>query len=305
MRRISSRLVQVAVVVAILAAVAASPAAATKVKVIKNKTFRDFRITAGTHHRVYDHCTFTGGGSSTAVLELTSACDHLTFRDCVIESGPWNGISINDRYGNIHDIEFLRCRIRTQGRMGLECTSRPVSSTSGYHGIKIERCAFAPQGSEAISFDGGTGCVNNAIDRTVVNGAGANPSQQWGAGVEVNGVSRFTFTGNKVYQCRTSLLNLQMHSTGDCGWVFTRNTLDASRHVQKVPMQSTAQVVIADSVYGGVFRCNKVTSAAPGGGVAWWGACFGMDWRGTVWQDARGGSYDDPYQEDGSAGNRL
>ena len=303
LRRISSRLVQAAVVIAVLTAVAASPAAATKV--IKNKTFHNARIPSGAHDRIYDHCTFTGGGATRAVLELTNACHDITFRDCVIESGPWNGISINDSRGDIHDIKFLRCRIRTQGRMGFECTSRPVSSTTGYHGIRIIDCVFSPQGSQAISFDGGPGCVDNVIDRTVVKGAGVNPSQQYGAGVEVNGPRRFRFTCNTVYQCRGALLNLQMHTSADCGWVFTGNRLDASVHVQKVPMESKAQVVCADSVRGGVFRNNKVISAAPGGGVAWWGECHGMDWRSTVWRDSRGGSYDNPYQEDGSSGNLL
>jgi hypothetical protein len=303
LRRISSRLVQLAVVIAILTAVAASPAAATKV--IKGKTFHNARIASGTHDRVYDHCTFTGGGARRAVLELTNACYDITFRDCVIDSGPWNGISINDRGGNIRDITFLRCRVRTQGRMGLECTSRPVSPRTGYRGIKIIRCVFSPQGSEAISFDGGTGCVNNVIDHTVVKGAGVNRNQQYGAGVEVNGIRDFRFTNNTVYQCRGALLNLQMHTSAACGWVFNGNRLDASVHKQKVPMESKAQVVCADSVHGGDFRKNVVISQAPGGGVAWFGECHDMDWRGTVWKDSRGGSYDNAYLEDGSSGIRF
>lgn len=303
MRRISRRLVELTVVIAILTAVAASPAAATQV--ISHKTIRNVRIPSGTHDRIYDHVKFTGGSANRAVLELTRACRNITFRDCVIASGPWNGISINDNGGNIHDITFLRCRILPQKRMGFECTSRPVSSTRGYHGIKILRCIFSPQGSEAISFDGGTGCVDNRVDRTIVKGAGTNLSQPYGAGVEVNGVRRFRFTNNTVYQCRSALLNLQMHVSTDCGWVFTGNRLDASVHIQKVPMQSTAQVVCAESVNGGVFRGNKVIAAAPGGGVAWWGESHGMDWRTTTWNDARRGSYDNPYQEEGSSGNLL
>jgi len=31
----------------------------------------------------------------------------------------------------------------------------------------------------------------------------------------------------------------------------------------------------------------------------------GMDWRTTTWNDARRGSYDNPYQEEGSSGNLL
>lgn len=301
LRRISSRLVEMAVLITILTAVAASPAAATKV--IANKTIRNAVIPAGAHDRVYDHVRFTGGGATRAVLEIARACHDITFRDCVIESGPWNGISINDNNGNIHDITFLRCRILPQKRMGFECTSRPASSSTGYHGIRILRCVFSPQGSQAISFDGGTACVDNRVDHTIIKGAGTNPEFPWGAGFECNGPSRFRFTNNTVYQCRSALLNLQMHSSVDCGWVFTGNRLDASVRVQKVPMEANAQVVCMHNVYGGTFRGNRVIAAAPGGSVAWWGGCHGMDWRTTSWKDARRGSYDDPYEQYGSSGN--
>lgn len=306
MRRISSRLVQVAIVVAILTAVAASPAAATKT--IKGKTIKNLRITNGTHDIIYDKCTFKGGGAKRAVIEIRDSALNITFRDCVIESGGgWNGVSINDRSGNVHDITFKRCRIKKQGRMGLECTSRPVSDKTGYRNIRIIKCIFAPQGSQAISFDGGTGCVDNVIDRTVVRGAGVNLKQQFGAGVEVNGPRRFRFTNNKVYQCRGSLLNLQMHTTEDCGWVFNNNVLNASKRVQKVKMDPLAQVVSAEGVHGGNFRNNTVIAAKPGAGVAWWGECVGMDWSGTVWKDtgARGLRYLVPLEEDGSSGNKF
>lgn len=303
MRRITSRLLQMALVVAVATAVAASPAAATKV--ISNKTVSNLRLAAGTHDRVYDHCTFTGGTSTTAVIHLSSACHDITFRDCVVAGGPSNGISINDSSGNIHDITFLRCHIRAQKRMGFECTSRPVSSSRGYHGIRILRCVFAPQGSEAISFDGGTGCVDNVVNRTVVKGAGTNSQYSWGQGVECNGPRRFRFTNNKVYQCRGSLLNLQMHSTADCGWVVTGNRIDASVHVQSVRQGSDAVGVCAINVNGGVFRDNYVRSDAPGGRVAWFGNCDNMDWRGTTWHDDRGGSYKTPQLANGSTGIRF
>ena len=301
MRRISSRLATLAVLIAILTAVAASPAAATKI--ISHKTVHNAVIPAGAHDRIYDHVRFTGGGASRAVLQIDRAAHDITFRDCVVESGPWNGISINDRNGNIYDITFLRCRVLPQKRMGFECTSRPGSSTRGYHGIRILSCVFSPQGSEAISFDGGTGCVDNRVDHTTIQGAGTNPNFPWGAGFECHGPRRLRFTNNTVYQCRGTLLNLQMHSSADCGWVFSGNRLDASVHVQNVPMKATSQVVCAKDVYGGSFLGNRVISAAPGGGVAWLGGCHGMDWRKTTWKDARGGSWDEPYEELGSSGN--
>ena len=136
-------------------------------------------------------------------------------------------------------------------------------------------------------------------------GSRHEPEKPYGAGVECNGIGRFTFTNNKVYQCRGPLLNLQRHTTADSGWVFNGNRLDASVHVQKVRMRSNAQVVCADSVVGGNFRGNTIIASAPGGGVAWWGECHNMDWRNSVWRDSRRGSWDNPYQEDGSSGNLL
>jgi hypothetical protein len=292
-----------AILTAFLATVAASPAAATKI--IKNKTITNLTLPAGVHDRIYDNCTFKSTRSDRAVIQIDKAARNITFRDCEIKSGKWNGITINDRNGNIHDIKFLRCKIRAQKRMGFECTSRPISTTKGYKNIKIVKCTFAPQGSEAISFDGGPGCVNNVVDRTVIKGAGTNLAFPWGQGFECNGPRKMRFTNNKVYQCRGSLLNLQMHTTADSGWVFKNNTLDASKRYQSVPMGAKSQVVIASNVYGGDFRDNRVRAAKPGGGVAWFGNCHGMDWRGTSWKDSRGGSYIRPMQERGCSSNRF
>ncbi|NLE21458.1 MAG: hypothetical protein GX624_01560 [Actinobacteria bacterium] len=307
MRRICSRLARTAVLTAVLAAVlttvAVSPAAATTV--IRNKTITDLTLPAGAHDRIYDNCTFKSTRRDRAVIQIDKAAHHITFRDCVIKPGAWNGITINDWKGTIHHIKFLRCRIKSQKRMGFECTGRPTNSPSGYRSIKIVRCTFEPQGSEAISFDGGPNCVDNVVDRTVIKGAGTNSAFPWGQGFECNGPRRMRFTNNKVYQCRGSLLNLQMHTTADCGWVFRNNTLDASVTKQRVPMGSTSQVVIATSVHGGDFRNNRVRAAKPGGGVAWFGDCHRMDWGGTSWKDSRGGSYARPMQQRGCSGNRF
>lgn len=307
MRRTSSRLartvVLTAILTAVLTAVAASPAAATTI--IKNKTITNLKLKAGAHDRIYDNCTFKSTRSDRAVIQIDKAARHITFRDCVIKSGKWNGISINDWKGNIRNIKFLRCTIKSQKRMGFECTGRPTNSSRGYRNIKIIECVFEPQGSEAISFDGGPNCVDNVVDRTVIKGAGTNSAFPWGQGFECNGPRRMRFTNNKVYQCRGSLLNLQMHTTADCGWVFRNNTLDASKSYQQVPMGARSQVVIASNVRGGDFRDNRIRAAKPGGGVAWFGNCQGMDWRGTSWKDSRGGSYTRPMQERGSSGNRF
>lgn len=304
MYRIASRALLTAAVVAVLTMfAAAAPGSAAATRVIRHKTFVNFHLPEGAHDRVYEDCTFVGGGPRTAVLRIDRAAHHITFRDCVVKSGPWNGISVNDRLGNIHDITFLRCTIRPQKRMGFECTSRPVDATRGYHGIKVVRCRFDPQGSEAISFDGGTGCVDNRVSRTLIRGAGTNPDMQWGQGFELHGITRFRFVNNTMYQTRGSLLNLQSHTTADCQWTFTGNRLDASVHRQKVRMSSTAQVVCGTGIYGGEFHDNTIIADRPGGGVAWFGDCHDMDWRGNRWRDSRRGTWDDPFLEMGSSGN--
>lgn len=300
MRWISSTVLAL-VAVAALAAVVAAPAAATTV--IRDKTFKDFQLPEGAHDRVYENCTFVGGASRTSVLRIDRAAHDISFRYCVVKSGPWNGISVNDRLGNIHDITFYRCRVRSQGRMGLEVTSRPVDATRGYHGIRVLRCTFEPQGSEAISFDGGTGCVDNRVSGTLIKGAGINPAMPWGQGFELNGVSDFLFANNTVYQTRGALLNLQRHTTADCQWTFTGNRLDASEHRQTVAMSSTAQVVCGKGIYGGEFHDNTITASEPGGGVAWFGDCHDMDWRTNRWRDSRRGIWDEPFLELGSSGN--
>jgi len=289
------------VLLLVLTAAAASPAAATTV--IRGKTFTNFHLPAGAHDRIYEKCTFKSTRSNRAVIQIDKAAHDITFRDCVIKSGKWNGISINDHLGNIHDITFYRCRILPQKRMGFECTSRPVHATRGYHGIRVMRCTFDPQGSEAISFDGGPGCVDNRVSGTLIKGAGTNPDMPWGQGFELHGITRFRFVNNTVYQTRGSLLNLQMHTTADCRWTFTGNRLDASVHKQRVRMDADAQVVCGKGVHGGVFRDNTIIADRPGGGVAWFGDCHDMDWRGNRWRDSRRGMWDDPFLEMGSSGN--
>lgn len=280
--------------------------AAEAATVIKNKTFTSFRLPAGAKDRVYEKCTFKGGSKSKAVLTIDRAANNIVFRDCVIEKGGgWNGVSINDRNGNIRNIKFNRCTFKRQGRMGIEITSRPTSATKGYRNINIVNSTFEPQGSEAVSYDGGAGARTCTFRNNTVKGAGVNLAEQWGAGFEVNGPSDFVVEGNRFYQCRDSIWNLQRHTKKANGWKFRNNILDASRHVQGVPMRWDRQVVIGNGVHGGRFANNKVTGDKPGGGVAWFGDCHNMNWSGTVWRDARGGGYKKPMAQEGSSNNRF
>lgn len=260
--------------------------------------------TVGLHDVCFERVTFTGGGPMTAVISLTSAAYNLIFKDCVIATGGgWNGVTINDSNGDIHDITFDGCTFMPQGRMGFECTSRPTDAANGYERIHVINSIFEPQGSEAVSFDGGPNARDCIFSGNLIKGAGTNPAEEWGAGFELNGPSNFTVTNNTFWQTRHSIWNLQRHVTDDCGWVFNGNMLDASNQFQSVPMESDAQAVLTLSVHGGDFQNNIVISAPPGGGAAWMSDSHDMDWRGTTWTDFRGGSYEVPTQADGSSGN--
>jgi hypothetical protein len=295
MRRTSARLAGLVALIVIVGWVAASPAAATTT--IANRTIKNLRISAGRHDIVYDHVTFTGGSATSAVVTISQSAYNITFRYCTIATGGgWNGVSINDNLGKIHNITFDHVAFKAQKRMGIEITSRPVSTTQGYHHINITSSIFEPQGSEAVSYDGGAGAKDCTFAYNTVKGAGTNLTQQWGAALEINGPSNFIVKSNRFYQARGALWNLQRHVSTPSGWVFSGNILDASHHVQKVAMKSNAQVVSTINVYGGVFARNMITADAPGGGVAWLGDSHDMDWRTSTWVDPRGSGYRRPMQ---------
>lgn len=299
MRRTSTRLAGLVALIVIVGGIATAPAAATTT--IAHRTIKNLRIPAGRHDVIYDHVTFTGGSSTTAVVTISKSAYNITFRYCTIATGGgWNGVSINDNLGKVHNITFDHVTFKAQKRMGIEITSRPVSTTQGYHHINITNSIFEPQGSEAVSYDGGAGAKNCTFANNTVKGAGTNLAQQWGAAFEVNGPSKFIVKNNRFYQSRGAIWNLQRHVTAASGWVFSGNVLDASHHVQKVPMKASSQVVSTINVYGGVFAHNAITADAPGGGVAWLGDSYNMDWRTSTWVDPRGGSYRNPKQSGGT-----
>ena len=239
------------------------------------------------------------------MLSFTGTSYNLIFDTCTVASGGgWNGITINDANGAVHDITFTNCLVKSQGRMGFECTSRPTTATTQYQRINIIGSTFEPQGNEAVSYDGGAAAGNSTFSGNVIQGAGNNAAQEWGAGLEINGPSNMTVTSNRIYQCRGAMLNLQMHATSACGWVVSDNVLDASQRLQTTAMTSDAQVVVAFNVYGGQFSRNTIISSAPGGNVAYLSNCHTMDWRTSTWKDAGARAYYEiPTQRDGSADN--
>ena len=278
--------------------------ASTGYTLVQNKTIHNLD-TNGLSYRYYYNCTFTGGSASEAVLSFKGTSSHLLFDSCTIaKGGGWNGITINDSYRRIHDITFKRCLIKTQGRMGFECTSRPTSAATQYQRIDIIDSTFEPQGNQAVSYDGGRQAGKCTFSGNVVKGAGVNPKQPYGAGFEINGPSDMTVTDNRIYQCRDSILNLKRHTSSASGWVFANNVFDASTHIQQTQMDRFSQVVLAFNVRGGRFAGNTIVSDAAGGSVAYMSGCRNMDWRTSTWRDAKNRKgYATPTRVNGCSGN--
>jgi hypothetical protein len=264
---------------------------------VQNQTISNL-ATNGLTNRYYYNCTFTGGSSSSAVLSFTGTTSNVIFDSCTIaKGGGWNGVTINDASGRIHDITFKDCLFKAQTRMGFECTSRPTTATTQYQRINITGSTFEPQGNEAVSYDGGAAAGNCTFSGNTIQGAGNIASQEWGNGFEINGPSNFTVTNNTIWQCRNFAFNFQRHTTAASGWVVSGNVLDASHHAQSTPQSSSSQQVLALNVYGGTFAGNTVISAAPGGSVGYFSGSQNMNWKTTTWRDASGRSgYGTPTQ---------
>ncbi len=243
---------------------------------LQGKTFTTYEVPAGSFNVVFDHCTFRGGTASAAVLTLDRPCHGLTFRDCVIAAGGgWNGITINVTNGDIFDVSFVGCRIAGQGRMGFECTQRPVSDVVGYHAIDLIGCTFAPQGSEAVSYDGGGGCRDCTISRCLIEGAGDSRAP-YGAGLEINGPVGFTVADTTIWACRDSGFNLNC-AAADCGWVFRNDVVDFSHRAQHVPVNAdAARLILAGGMNGSVWQnCRLVLGDAWNAG--YWRSCSSND----------------------------
>jgi hypothetical protein len=271
------------------------------------QTIRHLVISGDSHDRVYDNVAFSGGGngdpSSSGVIEINSGAYNITFVNCTIEAnadGVGDGVKIMDAGGTIHDITFQNCHFLSQPRMGFECINRPGDKEAGYQHIDLIGCIFEPQGSEAISYDDDSpGAAGDCLLRAnIIKGAGTNLAFPWGQALEINGPSNMTVSGNTFYAGRGDIWNLRRQTTSDCGWVFSDNKVDASMSVQAVPQDPEASCIAISGVYGGIFSGNVITSAAPGGGVAWMNDCHGLDWRTTTWRDVRGAIYFTPLQID-------
>jgi hypothetical protein len=274
---------------------------------VTTSTINNVVVQSGTaaNWKIYDGVKFTGGSSSRAVVQIDSSTSYVLFRNCIVATNAsgWNGVSINDSGGNIHDITFDNCQILYQSRFGFECTSR--SSTGVYQRIKLLNSIVEPQGGGGVSFDSTSDAESfSVVDNTTIEGTGNLPDS-WTAAFETNGTRAMTFTHNRIWQSFGTMWNIQRHNATDCEWVFSDNILDASHHDpdQKVAMRNVSADIEAENITGGVFARNTVIGAAPNGGVGYLSGCHNMNFTTSTFKDPRGGSYSSLKLQSGSSGD--
>ncbi len=289
-------------------AAATSACSGCSTRVYSATTYTNYVVPAGTHDVVYENCRFTGGSAditSGGVLSITKPCSNIVFRNCVIDSGPGQGIKIVDYGATVHDIRFENCTIRSQPCMGFECISRPTAGRSGgYQRIDLINCTFEPQGSEAVSYDcdgDPRQCGNCLIDGVLIKGAGTNPNY-WGQGLEINGPTNMTVRNTTIYRTRSCALNLNGKGVADCGWTFSDCLFDMTTSFQRMPHDASAGILVPFGMNGALF--SRCTFNA--GDVAWGNAwlvdgCDNNDFRSCTLLGV--GSYRRVYDDAGNANN--
>jgi hypothetical protein len=242
------------------------------------------------HNRVYTGYAFQGRGDghgdTSGLIRITGSSHDLMFRNCVIDTnqdGAGNGVKIIDTGAGMHDITFRNCTFRYQPRMGFECIGREAGSRTGYRRVNLVDCTFQPSAGEAISYDDNNGTAGGCrVSGNLVQGAGVGDRYQYGKVFEINGTHDMTVTGNKFGAGRDGILNLQMHDSRACGWVFNNNVVDARKIVKGIKVSSQAQPVCAEGVHGGRFARNRVINR-DSWNIGYFSDCHGMDWRSTSW----------------------
>ena len=285
-----------------------------RVVVLRSPVLGPLNLT-NAHDLVFENVHFQGRGSgygdSSGLVFISGASHNITFRNCTIgtnQDGVGNGVKIHDTGHGMHDITFDRCTFKYQPRMGIEVNGRADPSEGGtggksYYNINITNCTFEAGAGQAISYDDNTaGKANRAgtctVSGNLVKGAGVGSSYRYGRVFEINGTHDMIVTGNTFYAGRDGILNLNMHDTAPCGWVFSNNVVDATHIAPGITVIDGANPVLIGGVYGGRFAGNTITNGHSGT-IAWITGCHNMDWRTTRWL----GPQNVPDQTGGSSGN--
>jgi hypothetical protein len=260
------------------------------------------RFTGGASHTTFRRVTFVGGGGMSSgedqgVIRFSAgrAASYIAFVGCTIgaNSANGNGVSIVDNgwsSATYDHLTWTRCRFLGSPRMDFECIQRaggghPV--TTGYRHIDLRDCVFEPSGSEAISFDSPFGNAGHStISGCTIKGAGKDPAQQFGQGIEYNGTTAMRFIGNTVYRCRSAMINHQGHLGTTTGTVFRGNTFDATKSFISPVPSARVQVIYLANVTGVTFADNVVTSDV-GGELMYMDTSSVNVFSGNRWTDTR------------------
>jgi hypothetical protein len=273
-------------------------------------TMTNAKLVSGTAAapRVYQNILFKGGSSSTGVLHMDYTLHDVVLRNCIIDSGPQNGWTINTTDSvSVYNIRTEGLVIRPQVRMGLEFTDRTYAgrTTNNWRALTLNNVTVEPAGSEAVSFCSTSGGnAQTTVKDMVIEGSGTRPDlYSWGQGFEINKAKGITVDGLTIRQTRGSAFNLQgPDSSTDMMWKFTRVNADmrVRDSQQTQPMANTSQVVYCKNATGWSFSGTVVT-APTGSFNGYLDNVKNADFTGTTW--LRPGSSPYVSQVNGTSGS--
>ncbi|NLE23314.1 MAG: hypothetical protein GX624_11145 [Actinobacteria bacterium] len=271
-------------------------------------TMTNAKLQSGTSSapRVYENIIFKGGSSTTGVLHINYNLHDVVLRNCIIDTGPQNGWTINTNDSvSVYNIRVEGLTIRPQPRMGLEFTDRTYSgrSTNNWRYLTLNNVTVEPSGSEAVSFcSTAMGNAYTTVKDMVIEGSGTRPDlYSWGQGFEINKAKGITVDGLTIRQTRGSAFNLQGPSSStNMMWKFTRVNADMSvRDSQQTQsMSTTSQVVYCKNATGWSFSGRVVATVSDCGYLD---NVKGATFTGTSW--TRVGGTARVLQANGSSGN--
>jgi hypothetical protein len=230
------------------------------------------RLVSGTPSapKVYQNVIFKGGSATTGVLHVNYPLHDVVLRNCIIDSGPQNGWTINTTDAvSVYNVRTEGLLIRAQPRMGLEFTDRTYSgrTTNNWRNLTLNNVTVEPAGSEAVSFcSTAMGNAATTVRDMVIEGSGTRPDlYSWGQGFEINKARGITVDGLTIRQTRGCAFNLNGPSSAtDMQWRFTRVNADMTvRDAQQTkPMASTSQVVYCKNATGWSMSGRIVATAS-------------------------------------------
>lgn len=251
-------------------------------------TMKDARLASGT---VYENVVFTGGSSTRGVLHLNYALSNVVLRNCIIDTGPQNGITVNaSDSATISNLTLEDVTVRPQPRMGIEFTDRSATAAR-WRDVTLTRVTVEPSGSEAMSFDQNSKtAVNLLVKDCLIKGSGTRPDlYPWGQGFELNAPKAVTVDGLTIWQTRGAAFNLTGPGAGvQSGWVLKNLTVDMRIRdpLQTQNMSSTAQVLYMKNASGARFT-GLIAAGGTGAELGYLDNCTGNDFSGVTWVDTR------------------